>query len=234
MKPYNSEIIKLMAAHSDECAAYASAMKWDCLRRQKIKDLEEKDISLNCAFCKRFKRIDCSCDNCPLTNGSYCSKFYHSALIAFRDDRDQQAYTEAANNLYYQIRSIIDDFYKAPRKCDSCLHWEMENGGDCGAQPTIRKYRFEDGKKCACWEPVPEPKPEPKKEVFYKIGQRFSDNQQDKYLLAAIAYHKILLIRDDGYHCGSSVDVEAPWAITEKEMSSIKQGCTFTLIEDKK
>jgi hypothetical protein len=113
--------------------------------------------------------------------------FYSKAFRAC-ENKDQQAFTENANNLYYQIRSIIDDFYKA------------------------------------------EPK---KEEVFYRIGQKFL-HQEDEFLLAAVAFHEILLIRDDGHHNGGSIKVKDPWAITEKEMNKIKQGGTFALISDKK
>ena len=77
-KPFNPEIIKLMAAHSDGAAAYASAMKWDWLRRQKVGDITKTDLQADCGFCDRFDGYKCQInDNCLLKQkdgGKICRK----------------------------------------------------------------------------------------------------------------------------------------------------------------
>lgn len=117
-KPYNTEIIKLMAAHSDKGAAYASAMKWDWLRRQKVEDITRDDIRQDCGFCKRwnpeYKKDACvECLLCQKAGNNNCTNnhFFHNALKAYME-KDQQAFTTNANSLYFMIRSIIDDLYK--------------------------------------------------------------------------------------------------------------------------
>lgn len=132
MKPYDSNVIKLMAEHSDECAAYASAMKWDWLRRQKVEDVSEEEIQNNssCGFCVRLeskgyktKYENCS-HKCQLAlAGQHCgdSRYYRRASIAHKNN-DQQAFTENANNLYYKILSIIDDFYKPEPKKEEVFY----------------------------------------------------------------------------------------------------------------
>lgn len=125
-KPYNSEIIKAMAAHSDGCAAYASAMKWDWLRRQKVEDITIDNVNENCAFCKRWPNPSfgrCSNEECLLYKATrkFCEKgdcLFQKAKMAFQA-KDQQAFTTAANDLYYQILSIIDDLYKPKAKHES-------------------------------------------------------------------------------------------------------------------
>ena len=130
MKPYNSEIIKAMVEHSDECAAYASAMKWDFWRRQKVEDVPIYEIEsyTSCGFCTRLRgerqrpeKEECL-SKCPLALiGQFCGDFqqqgnYYRKVLTAIHNKNQQAFTEAANNLYYQIRSIIDDFYKPEPK----------------------------------------------------------------------------------------------------------------------
>ena len=116
IKPFNADIIERMAEHSNECAAYASAMKWDWLRRQKIEDVCGADVTDDCGFCKRWgQAIVCEYEclllkiqgeSC-LANGTSWRKAREALAL-----KDQQAFTTAANTLYYQIHSIIDDFYK--------------------------------------------------------------------------------------------------------------------------
>ncbi len=123
-KPFTTEIIEKMAAHSDLSAAYASAMKWDWLRRQKVGDIERKVIVSDCAFCRRWPE-ECG-DVCILAQGlgKKCTDngtFYVRALDAF-EAKDQQAYTTAANDLYYLIMGIIDDLYKPEPKKEVFYH----------------------------------------------------------------------------------------------------------------
>ena len=116
-KPFTSEIIKLMAKHSDLSAACASAMKWDWLRRQKVGDLTEDDICEDCALCERYPYpIFCQESKCLLYEKASvgCTRsdsLFQKAKHAFRY-KDQQAFTAAANDLYYLIVKIIDDLYK--------------------------------------------------------------------------------------------------------------------------
>lgn len=239
MKPYSSEIIKAMAAHSDECAAYASAMKWDWLRRQKVKDISELDISQNCAFCEIYNsKPNKRHSNCPLYQASCgCHEFYHTTIAAFRK-QDQQAFTENANNLYFQIRSIIDDFYKPEKKCGSCNYWRMEKNGECALEVHHnRSHRFNE-KACRGWAPVPgaDVKSEPKKEeVFYDIGQKFRQ-EEDVYVLTALPDKKIILIhRDTGNFWKRGISVKDMGKITESEFRCIAgTEYPFTLIADKK
>lgn len=125
-KPYDSEIIKAMAAHSDEGAARATGWKWDWLRRQKVENITELDVSQNCAFCEIYNsKPNKRHSNCPLYKDSCgCHKSYHATIAAFRK-QDQQAFTQNANDLYFLIRSIIDDFYKPkpePKKEEVFYH----------------------------------------------------------------------------------------------------------------
>lgn len=139
MKPYNSEIIKAMAAHSDECAVYASAMKWDWLRRQKIEDITKELLEDDCGLCERFDDRECKFDNnkCFLkqaSGGNTCRNNIFDAIWYVYREGHQQAFTEAANNLYYQIRSIIDDFYKTEPKNEVFYH-------------TGQKFKKKDGQE---------------------------------------------------------------------------------------
>ncbi len=94
MKPYNAEIIKLMAEHSDECAAYASAMKWDWTRRQKMEDIDYAILSSDCGFCKRFESGSLINDpkKCMLRKiiGGCChwqsNSYYYKAHKAYHDE----------------------------------------------------------------------------------------------------------------------------------------------------
>lgn len=116
MKPFNKEIIKAMAEHSDECAAYASAMMWDYRRKLTV---EEAKLNLNdhiaCPFCIRYKNKGKN-EQCPLYKifGDCCHYDKNvnvwQKMAKAKDNKDQQAYTKNANDLYFQIRSIIDDF----------------------------------------------------------------------------------------------------------------------------
>ena len=117
-KPYDSEIIEKMAARSDLSAAYASAMKWDWLRRQKVEDITKYDLIDDCGFCeRRDDEAACHESNCMLykiQNNIICNDeatFWGKAFKAF-EAKDQQAFTSAAHGLWLQIRSIIDDLYK--------------------------------------------------------------------------------------------------------------------------
>ena len=124
-KPYTSEIIKAMATYSDGCSAYASAMKWDFWRRQKVEDVTTDDIRGDCAFCIKWNKLTCK-EVCLLgikqkgqctANHTYYSKVWNAI-----EAKDQQAFTTAANNLYYQIRSIIDDLYKPEPKKEEVFY----------------------------------------------------------------------------------------------------------------
>ena len=116
-KPFTTEIIKLMAAHSDGAAAYASAMVWDYKRRLMMKELYRVSSMLPCAFCERYLKEGKE-EECPLYKifGDCCHyddnvNLWQKASNAF-EAKDQQAFTTAANDLYFLIRSIIDDLYK--------------------------------------------------------------------------------------------------------------------------
>lgn len=120
MKPYNLKIIKLMAEHSDEAAAYASFMKWDFWRRQKVENVTSDETADECALCDRHRyRDDCSAHNgeCLLhkKQDGHCHDGIYGKVLEAIDNNDQRAFTENANALCEQIRSIIDDFYK-PKK----------------------------------------------------------------------------------------------------------------------
>lgn len=125
MKPFNSEIIDLMARHSNECAIYASAMKWDFWRRQKIEDVTEEDLRNDCGLCVRHGAFCCYNGKCALyaQQGNGCTKagYWAIAKKAFLD-KDQQTFTTAANDLYFQIRSIIDDLYKPEPKKEEVFY----------------------------------------------------------------------------------------------------------------
>ena len=118
-RPYNKEIIRRMAEHSPECAAYASAMMWDYKRQLTVEKAQENSDTrwIECPFCIHYLRNGKS-NLCPLYKifGACCHhdtkvNLWRKARSAL-EAKDQQAYTEAANNLYFQIRSIIDDPYK--------------------------------------------------------------------------------------------------------------------------
>lgn len=241
-KPFTTKIIKLMAAHSDGAAAYASAMVWDYKRRLTIKELNEVWSDIPCAFCERYqkerKEIECPLykifgDCCHYDDNINIWQKANNALLA----KDQQAFTTAANDLYFLIRSIIDDLYKLPKKCGSCNYWNMELNGTCSksGRDHFRSHRFDD-KACKEWEAVPgtDVKPEPKKEVFYHIGQKFvRDN--NKYILTEVSLHEVQMINLRGTSLWASrMKVKNSGNITETEFEQICGGCTFTLIEDKK
>lgn len=129
-KPYTPEIIKLLAAHSPLSAAYASAMKWDFWRRQKVEDIKEEALGADCAFCTRYDHTDeyGGRKSCPLHEifGGCChvteKTFYLKALTA-RSAQDQQAFTQSANDLYYLIMKIIDELYEPePKKEEKFYH----------------------------------------------------------------------------------------------------------------
>lgn len=238
-KPYNSEIIRAMAEHSDECAAYVSAIKWDFWRRQKVEDVTLDDIRNDCGFCERRDLLQksSSCADCPLylSNQKGSCRRTITTLYGKVEDalaaKDQHAFTEAANNLYYQIRFIIDDFYKAKNQaCGNCASWKKEN--------PCRKGIISSGEKdktCLKWSP--RNKAEPKKEVFYHIGQKFNHKKYGELTLAVVPHGSgdVFFTKPDG----SWVAPVIKWDGLYKDIpaSVLQQHDGFgnlTLISDKK
>lgn len=127
-KPYTTEIIELMAARSDLSAAYASAMMWDYKRRLKVEDaqIDWRDYT-KCPFCIRFLDKNNPAD-CPLYKiFGNCCHWDNNVNVWQRtknaiEAQDQQAFTTAANDLYYLIVKIIDDLYKPEPKKEVFYH----------------------------------------------------------------------------------------------------------------
>ena len=77
--------------------------------------------------------------------------------------------------------------------------------------------------------------PQKKEEVFYKVGQRFKDEEGDKYLLVQAMAGRVALVVYEGDDVGNRncdpVCVKNTRRITESEFAKICGGSTFTLIE---
>lgn len=243
-KPFTPQIIKLMAEHSPLSAAIASAMKWEFWRRQKVEDIKEKSLGADCAFCTRYDHTDefGGTAECPLYKlfGGCChhitGTFYLKALKA-RNNKDQQTFTQSANDLYFLIMKIIEDLYKPAEKCGNCNHWDMERNGECLLEVYHNRCHRYDDKACKGWAFVPgaDNKPEPKKEEkFYHTGQHFK-LESAEYMLAEIGMNKVVMVNIKGTSLwGTRKKINNPEKITEEEFAKIVCSRAFTLIEDKK
>ncbi len=205
-KPYNTSIIEAMAQHSDACAAYASAMKWDWLRRQKVGDVGLNNIKQDCAFCKRWPSvIGCGNRDCLLykIQDKGCDYNDETLWAKVRDAylaKDQQAFTQNANDLYFQIRSIIDDFYKPEPKKEEVFY---RMGQKFKMKPHGNRVF-----------------------VLTQTGYSQSDCSDLKENMAALVC--------EGNSYSGSHKIRTAAKVTEAEFKKISGHSTFALIADKK
>lgn len=117
-KPINTEIAEMMGKHSELCALYGSAIKWDWLRRQKAEDVTGEDIAGECASCFRNRRELSAEKECSLNkaqkrccDGGDDKYTLYQKVIRACFAKDQQAFTQNANDLYYLIMKLIEEQY---------------------------------------------------------------------------------------------------------------------------